>query len=255
MIEIQNLFCGYRDNEVLQDVSLKIPENGLSVLLGPNGAGKSTLLFAIMGYLKASSGKIVIKDKDLKDYTRAELAKIIAFIPQEQKSEFDYSVLDTVLMGRYPFMKLMQKYTDEDIQAAENTLAILNLSKLKDRWLNQLSGGEKQRVYIARALIQETPFIFLDESLSHLDINYQIEIIKLLKDIVLTQNKGILLISHNLNLSANYADLMILLKEGRLHSFGTPESIMKEEILTDVFSIPLQTMNNPVSGLPNILYP
>lgn len=255
MIGIQNLFCGYRDNEVLRDVSLKIPEKGLSVLLGPNGAGKSTLLFAIMGYLKSSSGKIVIKDKDLKDYSRAELAKIIAFIPQEQKSEFDYSVLDTVLMGRYPFMKLMQKYTDEDIQAAEDTLAMLNLSTLKDRWLNQLSGGEKQRVYIARALIQETPFIFLDESLSHLDINYQIEIIKLLKDIVLTQNKGILLISHNLNLSANYADWMILLKEGRLHSFGTPESIMKKEILSDVFSIPLQTMNNPVSGLPNILYP
>lgn len=255
MIDIQNLFCGYRNNEVLRDVSLKIPEKGLSVLLGPNGAGKSTLLFAIMGYLKASSGSIVIKDKDLRDYSRAELAKIIAFIPQEQKSEFDYSVLDTVLMGRYPFMKLMQKYTEEDIQAAEDTLAMLNLSALKDRWLNQLSGGEKQRVYIARALIQETPFIFLDESLSHLDINYQIEIIKLLKDIVLTQNKGVLLISHNLNLSANYADLMILLKEGRLHSFGKPESIMKEDILSDVFSIPLKTMDNPGSGLPNILYP
>lgn len=255
MIKIEKLYAGYRQNEVIKDATLHIPQKGLSVLLGPNGAGKSTLIYAIMGYIKARSGKVFIDNKELADYSRADLAKLIAYIPQEQKSEFDYSVMDTVLMGRYPFMKLMQKHTDEDFDAAERVLARLNLTHLKDRWLNQLSGGEKQRVYIARALIQETPFIFLDESLSQLDINYQVEIMKLLKDIVLEQGKGILLISHNLNLSANYADRMILIKEGRIHSAGSPQETMKPAILSEVFDIPLRMITNPISKIQNILYP
>lgn len=255
MIKIQGLCCGYQHTEILHNIDLELPAEGFTALLGPNGAGKSTLLFALLGYLKATQGRILIHDKDLNSYSKAELAKIIAYIPQEIHSEFDYRVSDTVLMGRYPFIGLLKSYTDEDYQVVQETLKQLDLLPFKDRFLGQLSGGEKQRVYIARALVQETPYIFLDESLSQLDINYQLEIMRRLKKISLEQHKGILLISHNLNLSANYADRLLFLKAGRLLNSGTPNELMQDKYLSELFSVPLSTSLNPLTQTYNIIYP
>jgi iron complex transport system ATP-binding protein len=255
MIQVQSLSCGYQHTEILHEIDLQLPASGFTALLGPNGAGKSTLLFALMGYLKATHGRILVHDKDLTSYSKADLARIIAYIPQEIHSEFDYSVMDTVLMGRYPFMGLLKSYTDEDYHVAEATLRQLDLLPLKQRFVGQLSGGEKQRVYIARALVQETPYIFLDESLSQLDINYQLEIMRRLKQISREQSKGILLISHNLNLSANYADRLIFLKAGRLLNSGSPNELMQADLLSALFSVPLSTSMNPLSQTYNIIYP
>lgn len=255
MIEVKDLHGGYRHNPVLKGLSFRVPERGLSVLLGPNGAGKSTLLYALLGYLKTTKGQIFIKGKELKEYSRPQLAHIIAFIPQEQKSEFDYSVLDTVLMGRYPFMKLMQSYTEEDLAEAERVMKLMRIEHFRHRFMGQLSGGEKQRVYLARALIQNTDYIFLDESLSQLDINYQIEIMKLLKELSHSQNKGILLVSHNINLSANFADWMLFLRQGQLLKMGTPEELMQSHIVSELYNFPLELMQNPHTGTMNIIYP
>ncbi|MCB5265328.1 MAG: ABC transporter ATP-binding protein [Candidatus Cloacimonetes bacterium] len=255
MIQTSGLCSGYWDKDVLHNIDLELPNAGFTALLGPNGSGKSTLLFALMGYLKARQGSIQIQGKDLGEYSQAQLAKIIAYIPQEIHSEFDYSVLDTVLMGRYPFINFMGSYDDEDYQVAEETLRQLDLLPLKHRFVQQLSGGEKQRVYIARALVQETPFIFLDESLSQLDINYQLEIMRLLKKISQQQHKSILLISHNLNLSANYADRLLFLKAGRLLYSGSPNELMQADKLSEIFSVNLSTSLNPLSQTYNIIYP
>nr|MDK2851589.1 iron complex transport system ATP-binding protein [Candidatus Cloacimonadota bacterium] len=255
MIRAEGIYCGYHENDVLFNVSLEIPASGFTALLGPNGAGKSTLLYALMGYLKIRKGKIFVMGKDLYDLKQEELAKIIAYIPQEAHSEFDYSVLDTVLMGRYPFMDFFGSYSQTDISMAESTLHLLNLWDFRQRYVRELSGGEKQRVYIARALVQETPYIFLDESLSQLDINYQLEIMRLLKKICTEQNKSILLISHNINLSANYADMMIFLKDGKILDVGTPNELMQSEKLSELFSVPLTTGINPLTKINNIIYP
>ncbi len=255
MIRCEGLVCGYPDVEVLHGVNLRLPASGFTAILGPNGAGKSTLLYALMGYLKAQKGRILIGDRDVKEFKQSELAKIIAYIPQEIHSEFDYSVLDTVLMGRYPFMDFMGSYTQEDVDAAEKSLRLLKLWDFRDRYVRQLSGGEKQRVYIARALVQETTYIFLDESLSELDINYQLEIMRLLKKISQEQAKSIVLISHNINLSANYADRMIFLKEGLVLDSGSVPELMQSEKLSELFSVPLQTEINPITKTPNIIYP
>jgi iron complex transport system ATP-binding protein len=255
MIKAEDIYCGYPENEVLRGVTLKIPASGFTALLGPNGAGKSTLLYALMGYLKIQKGKIRIMGKDLYEMGKDELAKIIAYIPQEIHSEFDYSVLDTVLMGRYPFMDFLGSYSQADIHKAESTLHLLNLWDLRNRYVQELSGGEKQRVYIARALVQETPYIFLDESLSQLDINYQLEIMRLLKKICAQQDKSIVLISHNLNLSANYADTLIFLKEGKILDLGTPNEMMQSEKLSELFSVPLTIGINPLTNINNIIYP
>ena len=255
MIELKNVTCGYGDFPVLKDISLQIAEGDFCALLGPNGAGKSTLLYTIMGYLKPSEGYITIFEKDIAKIKHSWLAKQIAFVPQETRSEFDHTVQETVLMGRYPYLGFLQSYSSEDYEAVDAVLENLKLTEFKHRWLSEISGGEKQRVLIARALVQQTPFILLDESLSQLDINYQIEIMKLLRTIHSKENKTVLIVSHNINLAANYAERLIFLKEGKLLAAGKPEDLMQKETLKDLFAVELDIMINPHTGHPNIIYP
>ncbi|MFA7542975.1 MAG: ABC transporter ATP-binding protein [Candidatus Cloacimonadaceae bacterium] len=255
MIIVKNLSYSYSESPVLQEISLELPASGFSVLVGPNGAGKSTLLYLLMGYLLPKTGKISLYNKDIKQYRPQELAAEIAFIPQESHSEFDYLVKDTVLMGRYPYLGLWQPYGKEDEESVAKALEMMQLNDLKERYLSELSGGEKQRVYLARALAQNTKYILLDESLSQLDINFQVEIIRLLKELSTAQGKAIVLVSHNLNLAANYADKMILLKQGRLIANGTPNEVMQEALLAKLFDLPLMVQRNPISGVNNLIYP
>jgi len=255
MIELKNVTCGYGDFPVLKDISLQIAEGDFCALLGPNGAGKSTLLYTIMGYLKPSEGYITIFEKDIAKIKHSWLAKQIAFVPQETRSEFDHTVKETVLMGRYPYLGFLQSYSSEDYEAVDAVLENLKLTEFKHRWLSEISGGEKQRVLIARALVQQTPFILLDESLSQLDINYQIEIMKLLRTIHSKENKTVLIVSHNINLASNYAERLIFLKEGKLLAAGKPEDLMQKETLKDLFAVELDIMINPHTGHPNIIYP
>jgi len=255
MIETHKLSCGYTKEPVLKSFSLKIAPGDFCALLGPNGAGKSTLLYALMGYLKPETGSIMVFGKDISAQKKSYLARQISFVPQESQQEFDHLVSETVLMGRYPYLGLLQSHTAEDRKAVDDVLRLLKLEELKNRWLSELSGGEKQRVYIARALVQDTPYILLDESLSQLDINHQLEIMALLREIHNTQGKTVLIVSHNLNLAANYADRLIFLKDGELLAEGKPEALMQTEILQQLFGVRLETVQNPNSGRPNIIYP
>lgn len=255
MIDVKKLCYAYGAEMVLRDVDLSLPEQEFTVLVGPNGAGKSTLVYALLGFLKAQGGGITLLGQALETYKRAELAKLIAFVPQESVFQFDYSVRDIVLMGRYPYQGLMQTWTAEDRQLVEGILEQLQLASLAERYYSQLSGGEKQRVLIARALAQGTRYIFLDETLSQLDINHQTEIMSILRQISHQEGKGILLISHNLNLGANFADTMVFLAQGRILGSGSPEQMMRPDRLQELFGMPLQTMLNPASGKPNLLYP
>lgn len=255
MIEVTKLCCSYGAGDVLRDLDLVLPEGVFTVLVGPNGAGKSTLVYALLGFLHAKSGEIRLFGKPLAAYKRSDLARLIAFVPQETVFQFDYSVRDIILMGRYPYLGLMQSWLPQDYAVVDNVLEELQLGDLAGRFYSQLSGGEKQRVLIARALAQETRYIFLDETLSQLDINHQTEIMATLGNISKNSGKGILLISHNLNLGANFADTMVFLSAGRVLGSGTPEQMMRPELLRALFGIELQTMLNPASGKPNLLYP
>lgn len=255
MISVKELCCGYADTEVLRDLSLELSERDFAVLAGPNGAGKSTLLYAMLGFLKPRRGGIRLFGKALGSYKRAELSRLIAFVPQESVFQFDYSVTDIVLMGRYPYQGLAQSWLPRDREMVRKVLASLDLSPLAQRFFSQLSGGEKQRVLIARALAQDTSFIFLDETLSQLDINHQIEIMAMLRQINTEQGKGVLLISHNLNLAANYAKSLIFMTEGGILGSGDPETMMQKQLLNRLFGVQLEVMTNPSSGKPNILYP
>ncbi len=255
MIELKDVYCGYGQEDVLHGFSGEIAAGEFCAILGPNGAGKSTLLYTLLGYLKPRMGSINILGKSLDTCKPAWIARQLAFVPQEHRSEFDHTVFETVLMGRYPYLGLLQSYSAEDQEMVDATLGKLQLSSYKHRWLSKLSGGEKQRVFIARALVQNTPCIILDESLSQLDINYQIEIMGLLRDIHRMEGKTVLLVSHNLNLAANYASSLLFIKSGKLLAHGSPEKLMQTEILQELFGLKLQTLSNPHSGRPNIVYP
>lgn len=255
MIEAQNLSCGYGKESILKGVSLQIAPGDFCALLGPNGAGKSTLLYALMGYLKPEKGCVELFGKNVSLLKGSYIARQIAFVPQESMHEFDHTVHETVLMGRFPYLGLLQTYSAEDYRVVDKVMSLLNLSSLKQRWLSELSGGEKQRVLIARALAQETPYILLDESLSQLDINHQIEIMHLLQDIHKNQGKTVLIVSHNLNLAANYAERLFFIKDGEILASGSPDQLMQPQILQDLFGLYLETVPNPHSGRPNIIYP
>ncbi len=255
MIEAQNLSCGYGRELILKGASLQIAPGDFCALLGPNGAGKSTLLYALMGYLKPEKGCVELFGKNVSLLKGSYIARQIAFVPQESMHEFDHTVNETVLMGRFPYLGLLQTYSADDYRVVDEVMAMLNLSSLKHRWLSELSGGEKQRVLIARALAQETPYILLDESLSQLDINHQSEIMHLLQDIHKNQGKTVLIVSHNLNLAANYAERLIFIKAGEILASGSPDQLMQPQILQDLFGLYLETVPNPHSGRPNIIYP
>lgn len=255
MIKISKLRCGYGETDVLRNLSLELLPNDFAVIIGPNGAGKSTLLYAIMGFINPLEGSIEISGKELSQYKRSDLAKLISYVPQESFFQFDFLVSDIVLMGRYPWLKLMQSWTREDKEIVDKILLSLGLEKLSNRYYSQLSGGEKQRVLIARALAQETAYIFLDETLSQLDINHQIEIMLMLNSIHEQTGKSILLISHNLNLAANYAKRLIYLKDGNVIGSGKPDQMMNSTLLKELFGIELSTISNPATGRINILYP
>jgi iron complex transport system ATP-binding protein len=255
MIEINGLTCGYDAGDVLKGITLNIKQQDFAVILGPNGAGKSTLLYSLIGYLTMRKGSILIKSKALEQWHKKELARTIALIPQETGMPFDYTVTEMVLMGRYPWLELMQSYSAKDLEIVRDVLTKLDLTGLAERYFSQLSGGEKQRVLLARALAQQTEVILLDESLSQLDINHQVEMMQLLSDINKHDGKCIILVSHNINLAANVASRLVFLKEGRLLANGSPEEVLTTGLLRQLFGIDLTLQINPLSQRPNLVFP
>lgn len=254
MIELQEIYSGYGQSEVLKGITLRIAKADFAVILGPNGSGKSTLLHTLVGYLPLHKGSISIKGKPLHQWHKKDLAKVIALIPQETAMPFDYTVEEMVLMGRYPWLQMLQSYSIRDLEIGDEIMAKLDLTALRERFYSQLSGGEKQRVLLARALAQQTEVILLDESLSQLDINHQVEFMQLLSGIN-RSGKCIILVSHNINLAANVSSHLIFLKEGSLLASGTPQEVITPALLKELFGVELTIGINPLSNRPNLVFP
>ncbi|KQC07850.1 MAG: hypothetical protein APR54_05485 [Candidatus Cloacimonas sp. SDB] len=255
MINLEKVSAGYLHQEVIHAVDLKFEAGEFCAILGPNGAGKSTLLKAIPGYLSRSAGEISIMHKTLEQWKRKELAKKISLIPQDFQLQFDFTVTDLVLMGRFPYTNSLQNYSHKDKSKVNEVLKLLDLYKYKNKMFSQLSGGEKQRVSIARALVQETDVILMDESFSHLDINHQIEIMNIITGINRQLGKLIILVSHNINLAAEYCDRIIFIKDGRISKDGKPLEIINKANLQEIYGMELEIAKNPVSQKPYLLYP
>lgn len=255
MIHIKNLKAGYADREIFKNLNLDFSRAEFVSILGPNGAGKSTLLKLINGFMKPTSGFIEISGKRVEKWAPQELAKIVTYIPQENFIQYNFTVEEIILMGRFPFISVWQNYSAHDTDIVEKIIEELDLQKLRNKFINQLSGGEKQRTLIGRAIAQDSDYILLDETFSHLDINHQIEILNIMKSLHADKGKSIIMVSHNINLSANYSQRIIALKDGELIADGSPAEVITSENLSKLFDIELGVITNPLTLKPNIIYP
>lgn len=238
MIELKNIYAGYNEVDVIHDISLKIEKGKSLCILGPNGCGKTTLLKAMAGIIP-SKGEILIDGIDIKKMKRHEIARKIAVMTQISSVYFSYTVFETVLLGRYLYIKnsILKTPTQRDIQYTEECLEAVGLLELRDTQISTLSGGQLQRVFLARTLAQEPDIILLDEPTNHLDLKYQKELIDYLKKWSKETGNTIVGVFHDINLAMNLADDILVMENGKLAGYGESKSIVSGPLLNRVYQM------------------
>lgn len=250
----RSISFGYGDTSVVDELSLTFDPGKLHVILGPNGSGKSTLLDLLAGHHLPHSGTINLGNTPLCDLTPAELARITAMVPQEFNFNFPFTVFDAVLMGRHPHIPRFARPSDEDLRIVHRSLETMDITRLADRSLADLSGGEKQRTVVARALAQTTPCLLLDEPTSSMDIRHALATLSELRRLAHDSGCTIITVLHDLNLAAAYGDTITILRDGRLHTHGTARNTLTPSIIHDVFGVSAMVKAAPQSGCPVITY-
>ncbi len=246
--------AGYRydDTWALRNVSLKAWAGELLGVLGPNGSGKSTLLRIMDGLIAPQEGQVRLKGRILRELSRFELARSVAMVSQENHFQFSFSVMEVVLMGRFPHMRRLQFEGERDWVAARKALQATNTQDLAGRDIHALSGGERQRVLIARALSQEPCALLLDEPTSFLDLKHKREIFRLARSLAQDAGLGVVVVSHDMDLAAQYCDRLLVLKEGRVVAMGAPGDVLTVETIGTVFDCPVRVDAHPDTGRPRV---
>ena len=233
-VKFERLHFGYnRKREILHGIDLNLPSNKFIAVLGPNGCGKTTLVKQINRILRAQSGTVQIGDRQVSQLEPSELAKLIAYVPQMTSGVMNGSVMDTVMLGRRPYIQW--KPTDEDLEIVAKALIRLNISHLSQRLFNQLSGGQKQTVLIARALAQAPDIYLFDEPVSFLDVKNQLEIMAIGRELVEQDGKTVIMVLHDLNMALRFADHVVIMKDGNVFAQGAPRDVITEENILAVY--------------------
>lgn len=229
----KEIHFGYGEKNILNGVDLSVEGHKFVGIIGPNGSGKTTFLKLLYRALKPRGGTVFFEQKPIHQYTLKQTAKKMAVVGQHNFYEFDFSVLEIVLMGRSPHKKMMEYDSDEDFNIAEESLKKVNIYEYRERNFNSLSGGEQQRVILARALTQQPEVLLLDEPTNHLDIKYQLELLSIIK------NLGIEVIAalHDLNLAAAYCDEIVALYQGGVYAQGTPKEVFTKEVIRTLYGV------------------
>ena len=248
-IRIDNVEFSYTSVPVLKDISLDIDGPAFVSILGPNGVGKSTLIHCINKILQPISGSVFIDGKDVRETSIKELAKQIGYVPYSANDTFPLTVVDTVLMGRHPHSKW--KSLDNDLDVVYDTLKMLGISHLAMRQFNELSAGQHQKVMLARGLVQEPKILLLDEPTSNLDIRHQLDVTKMLKRLSVEKGILIIMISHDINIAAKYADSVILMFQGKIFDVGTPQEVITEDNLRMVYGVESRVIDD--EGRPHVI--
>jgi len=241
-LRINKLSFNYKSIVALKDVDLKLDLNEVLSIVGPNGSGKSTLLKCIDRILKPKQGAVLIDGRDVASIRLDELSKIIGYVPQTSTSTFPFTVFDIVLMGRKPYIRW--SVTEKDREVVAEILNYLGISALAARYLNELSGGEQQKVIVARALAQQPQILLLDEPTSNLDIKHQLEVLGIIKGLSRSRQLSVVMAMHDLNLASRFSDKMIMLKQGSIFAVGTPKSVITEENIESVYGVKSQVTNS-----------
>ncbi len=252
LIDIRGVSLKYGDRQVIKQVSAQIEQGEFFVIIGPNGAGKTTLLKALSGLHALVEGDIQIRQRSIKNYAKKELARNLALVPQQINADFPFTVAETVLMGRYPHLGLLAVEGKRDMELAEQAMEFTEVVHLAGRRLGQLSGGERQRVIIARAICQQSQILLLDEPTASLDPAHQLRIMDLMERLRCEAQITIVMVSHDLNLAASYADRLLLLKDGKVEKIGTPRQVLTGKRLSQSYGCTLLVDENPLLGKPRV---
>ncbi len=246
MISSNDLNLYYEDYHALRDVFFDAKPGELIGLIGPNGCGKSTLLRTINGLLKPSTGVMLVDGKDVHKLNLSEIAKTCSNVPTEFPPDFNLNVIEVVMMGRYPHRKGLWWETSDDEKIARDALQKFEIDHLADRNINRLSSGERQRTLIAKAYVQEPRVMLVDEPTSHLDMRFKLEVMEYIRDLMEKErDMTVVIASHDINLMVKYCDRIILVKKGRIVGIGTPEEIVTEINIADVYGVECSVFKDP----------
>ena len=237
LMKLENISFAYETLPVLKDISLSTREQDFIGLIGPNGSGKSTLLKIMGAILKPDSGSIQFKESSLPKINKKLFAQSVSWIPQDHPMVFPFKVSEIVLMGRNPYLSPLSFESEEDFEISQRAMETTMTSQFADRYFNEISGGEKQRVMIASALAQDPEMMLLDEPTAALDLKYQIQILSILKNLNARHKMTLVMAMHDLNLASSFCNRLILLDEGQIVRDGTPEQVLKKDILEQVYGI------------------
>jgi len=245
MIEIKKLNVNYGSRRALRNITLDVKAGEMLALLGPNGSGKSSLIRALSGVTRASFERLCISGCDLTRFSPAERARLVAVVPQTASLPPAFTVWETVLLGRTPYLNFLGQISTSDEEIARCALAKVDALDFAERRIGELSGGEQQRVLLARALAQSTPVLLLDEPTTHLDLQHQVSLMELVHQLAREENLAVLVALHDLNLAARYADKVALIVDGEIKACGTVEQVLRAEMISSVYQLPVQVLPHP----------
>ena len=253
MLRIDDLSINYGERVVLEHVTFGVESGQVVALVGPNGAGKSTLIRAVSGVTPIKSGEVRIDGRLLSRLSTMERARYLAVVPQARSLPPAFTVYESVLLGRTPHLGWLGRTGPHDHERVQYALEHTQMLSLAERYVGELSGGEQQRVLLARALAQDTPVLLLDEPTTHLDLQHRESLIRLIRDLALRKDLAILMVLHDLNLAGLYADRVALLVSGQLQAIGSASEVLTEARLSYVYQMPVRVIPHPDYGTPLVL--
>ncbi|WP_156920585.1 ABC transporter ATP-binding protein [Thermicanus aegyptius] len=246
MLKINQASGGYGEEKMIQEVSFHVRQGEFFGILGRNGSGKSTLLRLLAGLIPLMGGEILLHGRTISSYSRREISRLVAFLPQDHFIPYGYTVREVVSMGRYPHRRaLFSSWSKEDEKILQEVLHLFQLRGMEDKPFIHLSGGEKQRVMFARVMAQKPTLLLLDEPTSHLDLYYQMEILQELYTLVKENGLTVVSVMHDINLASLFCDHVLLLKDGKTAYIGSPNDVFTQEALKRVFSLPMYPVMHP----------
>ena len=252
MLKIESLSVSYGPREILHNISLDVQSGEVLALIGPNGAGKSTLIRAASGVIPYL-GHVRTNGDDFAALSPMQRARYIATVPQAVSMPPAYTVWETVLFGRTPYLGFIGQPSQKDEEIARQSLQRVSALPFADRRVGELSGGEQQRILLARALCQSTPILLLDEPTAHLDLQYQVSLLALVSELAHRDNLAVLIALHDLNLAAHYADRIALMVAGNIRALGKPGDVLHPELIAEAYCLPVQVVQHPFLDIPLVL--
>lgn len=250
--DVHQITHAFDGRKVLDDLSIQVPAGSFTIIIGPNGSGKTTLLKLLVGLLPVQKGRIDFMSRPMREYTHRRLARQMAYVSQSAGVEFPFTVSQVVLMGRAPHLGILGLEGPEDLELARQAMEMTAVSHLAGRRLDQLSGGEQQRVFIARAICQQPRILLLDEPTAALDLAHQVRVMDLMETLKTQRRVTVVMVSHDLNLAAMYADQVLLLGRGKLARMGPPRQVLDFKLLEQIYGCPLLVDDSPLGDYPRV---